>query len=344
MTLHVPIPRALEGAVYPCPNLRDFTLDENDLERTCPLDLGHHSLDPQCALGMLDELPLEILSEILAQVDIRSLMDFRRVNQRAMQVVDSISQFRTIVRHCPNSLRGILSVEAGSYISCQDLYCTLRTSRCEKCDDFGGYIYVLDCSRVCFLCISERHEYLPLSASDAIRSFGINRMLLASLHSMRSVPGCYSPNQRNCRTRLLLIDSESARRAGVARHGSVLAMEQHVARAASKSLEEYHKRVSQKAAGVPGPVPRQPPSAMVRGKRTGDARRFMAAVHAPWVDMPTNSAEWGFHCVGCERQYRCRPLHWRRKYIVNTFNDHILECGRIINGSHCLLAGMAKTG
>jgi hypothetical protein len=90
VTLDSPI---VEGLTYRNPNLKDFTLDDNDLIRTCPLDYHKHRLDPKHDLGTLDTLPLELLGLILVQIDLRSLADFRRINNQAMQVVDSVLEY-----------------------------------------------------------------------------------------------------------------------------------------------------------------------------------------------------------------------------------------------------------
>ena len=328
----------LDRLIYPYPNLKNWTLDENDLERTCPLDCGRHNIEPEYGLGVLDRLPLELLSDILVEIDIRSLMDFRRVNQRAMEVVDSIPKFQTIMRHSPNSLRGILSIESGFRISCLALFYTLCNPTCESCGDFGGYMYVLTCSRVCFLCLSEDSKYLPLLAPEVVRACGLNREFVTVLTGMRSVPGCYSPNEKICRNRLVLIDPDLAYHAGAALHGSTSAMKRHVLETNSQKWENYRKRIARKESGKLGRNPRRPPDALAIDGRSSNPRRFMAIVHAPWVDLATNLANWGFHCVGCEKEYR-RPLHWRRKYTVDTFNDHLNQCGSISNGKHCPPAG-----
>jgi hypothetical protein len=282
-------------------------------------------------------MPLELLSDTLIQLDIASLMTFRSVSQRAMQVVDSIPQFRTIVRHSLSSLRSIISVEAGPYITCQDLCRVIGDFRCEDCNDFAGYIYVLNCSRVCFLCFSKKDRYLPLTPSEACRAFGIDRRLAMASRKLKSVPGCYSPNEKASSTRLILIDPESARVAGIAFHGSALAMEQHVARVASEQSAKYRERLSRRADGEPGPSPRQPPRpAGVARSLTSFAKRFMAVVRAPSVASLEASTEWGFHCVGCERQYDRRPLHWRRKFTMDTFGDHLVQCGPILSDKHVL--------
>jgi len=123
VTLDSPI---VEGMTYRRPNLKDFTLDDNSLTHTCPLDYHRHHLDPKHDLGVLDELPLELLEFVLVQIDLRSLTDFRRINNRAMQVVDPILEYRLMQRHAPDLLRGILSVELGLHISAQALFRTLN--------------------------------------------------------------------------------------------------------------------------------------------------------------------------------------------------------------------------
>lgn len=122
---------------------------------------------------------MELLSEIILLIDLRCLTDFRRDNQRAMQVVDSISQYRTILAHSPGSLRGTLIVETASFISCRDLFDILCTAKCEECEDFGGFICMLTCRRICFLCLSENPNYHPLLVCEAVRKFGLDSKLLA---------------------------------------------------------------------------------------------------------------------------------------------------------------------
>jgi hypothetical protein len=319
---------------YRHPNVKDFTLDYNDLTRTCPLDNHNHHPDPKHDLGVLDTLPLELLSLVLLQVDIRSLTDFRRINNRAMQVVDSVLEYRLVQQHTTNLLRGILSVEIGSHISTQALFRTLNESKCEQCGDFAGFVYLLTCKRVCFLCLYENPKYCPLSITEAVRKFGVHRRLFASLHAIKSVPGCYSPNEYIRKTRFTLIDSESARQVRIQCHGSTEAMEQHVAEEGRKKLESYQRRVAGESDS--GTTSRRRPATGVQDGRTSDPRRFMAVVRAPWIKPSTNAVEWGFHCVGCKKKYRDRPLHWRRKYCVETFSDHIEECGCVYDGEHHL--------
>lgn len=162
MPSDIAIIRALRGATYLRPNVIDHTLDDNSLEDKCPLDNDKHYINPQYHLGVLDKLPLELLCNTLLKTDIRSLTDFRCVNARAMEVVNSILEYQLILRNCPALLRGLLSTGLGSSFSCEDLFRTLNAYDCATCGDFAGFIYILTCRRVCFLCFSEKPEYFPL--------------------------------------------------------------------------------------------------------------------------------------------------------------------------------------
>jgi hypothetical protein len=322
----------VEGLTYRRPNLKDFTLDDNDLVRTCPLDNYKHHLEPKHDLGILETLPLELLGLVLVQIDLRSLTDFRRINNRAMQVVDSILEYRLMHRHTSNLIRGILSVELGSHVSVQALFKTLNEFKCEECGDFAGFVYLTTCRRVCFLCLYEKSRYFPLLISEAEWKFGVSRRLFAALPAVKSLPGCYSPNEYVRKARLTLLDSESARQIAIKYHGTAEVMEQHVAEAGQKRWESYQWKV----AGDSGTTSRRRPGISVQEGRRSDPRRFMAVVRAPWIKPSSNAVEWGFHCVGCKRQYRSRPLHWRRKYCVETFSDHIRECRSVRDGEHHL--------
>jgi ribosomal protein S14 len=125
-----------------------------------------------------------------------------------MWLVESFPQYKAIRKHAYNALRGTMYIETGRWITCGMVYEKLCTAECEECGDFGGYLYILTCKRVCFLCLSVDKQYLPLRYSHAIRKFGLNRPILRTLPRMRSIPGTYSPNQKKVRTHLALVDSD----------------------------------------------------------------------------------------------------------------------------------------
>ena len=231
---------------------------------------------------------------VLSRLDIRTLTNFRRVNQLAMEVLDSILQYKAVATYAHNALRGILSLETGQWISCETLYEKLCTAECEKCGDFGGYLYILTCRRVCFLCLSTDSRYLPLPYSEAIRKFGINCSILNTLPHMRSIPGTYSPKAKKCNRRLTLVDSESAYHAGITLHGSLSAMQQYVSDVAAQKLEEYNERVLRSRAGST----RRPRTEDIYDGLSWNPLRFVAIVRTPWFNRVSRELECGFHCIG----------------------------------------------
>jgi hypothetical protein len=74
---------------------------------------------------------------------------FRRVNCRAMELVDSVHQYAAIIKHCHTIICAIVSMETDAF-DCDVLYTTLSTTPCSTCERFGDHLYLIDCRRVCY--------------------------------------------------------------------------------------------------------------------------------------------------------------------------------------------------
>ncbi|KAL9129168.1 MAG: hypothetical protein Q9217_002308 [Psora testacea] len=310
---------------------REYTLFDNLLFLGKPPEKNHH-ISARTGLGALDKFPLELLQMLLLQFDLRTLTDFRRVNQRALQVTESIPQYKAITTCAREALHGILIIETGRWITCETLYEKLCTAECEECGAFAGYLYILTCRRVCLVCLGEHKRYLPLRYSHAIRKFGVNHRILDTLPHMRSMAGAYSPNVRVCREQLALVDPESAYQAGIAVHKSLDAMKQYVSDIAAQKLREYHERESlAKSKGHVSTLRR------LRRPQTEDSfdgglrnpMRFMAIVRMPWLHRDSQKLEWGFHCLGCRNFLGGGPLYYKRKFSVASFIEHLRQHGNI---------------
>ncbi|RAH41841.1 uncharacterized protein BO95DRAFT_467448 [Aspergillus brunneoviolaceus CBS 621.78] len=305
--------RLISESTYVFLNLTDNTLD--DVDESLRLD-KQLKLDPHSArygLGALEKLPLGILHPTLLALDIRSMTEFHP-------------------RARPAALRGSLNHETARDFSCQALYETLSTAECDGCGDFGGYLYLLACRRVCFLCLTEKTDYLPLSRKDVIRQFGLDPTHLARLPHMKSFPGQYSPRWIKCRRRETLFDHGSAREAGIAVHGTAEAMERYALEMISKQLEAYNSRLSvRQTSQRPGRPPR---SADAFDGHCSNPKRFVGIIRAPFFSRNTLSPEWGFHFLACKAHHYRRPLHWRRKYTIESCRDHTREFGEVVGGKH----------
>ncbi|KAG6151611.1 hypothetical protein E4U37_004695 [Claviceps purpurea] len=150
---------------------------------------------PACqSAGQLDQLPAELLIKVVLYLDVPSLTDFRRVNRRAMEIVDSVPQYAAIIKHCPNIVRAILSIKADAFDG-NVLYKTLSTFSCSTCERFGDHLYLINCRRVCYHCFTRRLEYFPLTVGRA-----------SSLITHDMIQRCKATSNRQYLRRLQLFD------------------------------------------------------------------------------------------------------------------------------------------
>ncbi|KAF5021563.1 hypothetical protein F66182_6392 [Fusarium sp. NRRL 66182] len=301
-------PDLLDFTTYTRQNICDNTLDDARLATRCPLDNGRYtnaSTSPRCSAGQLDLLPAELLIQVLLSVDLPSLTRFRRVNRRAMELVDSVPQYDAIMKHCPNIIRAILSIQADAF-DCHVLYTTLSTTRCSTCKRFGDYLYLIDCRRVCYFCFTRRPEYFPLTIGRASSFFtpkgtqqqrsaitSRQRLRAANLPSVLSLPGRYCTSWAGERGNL-----------------------------AQKRLQLFDRQaVIQDLAGSGLPK---------MDKTTREPQRFMAIITAPYLFDSGRQADWGCFCLGCKEEKEEKARHFRIKYTRKEVSEHIMRFGQVL--------------
>lgn len=265
----------------------DHTLDDADLESRCPLDNGRHATHhPRSSLGQLDLLPPELITGVLLALDLPTLTAFRRVNQSAMNLVDTLRPYSMIFRHCPNVLRAVLSIEATSY-DCQSLFETLCTSKCAACGRFGGYLYLATCERVCYYCYTSHPAFLPIPVTRAAQATGRTRKDLKRLPHIRSLPGKYTAWEKSSKGRRLLWDQRAV-------------MGDSSETAAHKLAESLRQR----------------------DHTTRESSRFMSIISAPCFGPAGSPVDWGFWCVECRDGPRTAG-QFRVKFTKDSILDHI---------------------
>jgi len=186
----------------------DYTLDDAGLDTRCPLDNGRHVIQPKQSVGQLDRLPVELIDHVLRMLDIPTLSTFRRVNQRAMHLVDSLPPYRRVWTSCPTILRVVVSINAASF-SCETLFRELTREKCRSCSCFGGYLYLITCKRVCYQCFTTKKEYFPISLTLATRQSKLQKKSLSHLPQVQSLPGRYATTARLSRYRMTLVDRQA---------------------------------------------------------------------------------------------------------------------------------------
>jgi len=318
----------------------DLNVKENTLDDNLPvLPLPYYESDqdaqrpPEFDLAILDRLPLELIQMCVAHLDLETLLEFRKVNRRAKQVVNSTAEYKRIVQHAPAVIQAILSIGMGSWISCADIYQQLRTPECQKCGDFGGYFYILGCQRVCFLCFTGHEDFHPLNTIRAEWKFGLTKQSVAALPRMTTVTGIYTPMHRPRQYSLEFVDPATAHLQGIKLHGSQSAMDLYVA----KKQKKLEKRREARRGRL---KPLSSQYALDRMLQTLDEKsanplRFVAIVCFPWLNAATGKSERGRWCIAC-RHLRTRPTHFQRRFSIEMFQEHLKECGAIVNGEHKL--------
>lgn len=270
-------------ATYTKQRICDNTLDDAQLATRCPLDnvrCGAMTSLSRHSAGQLDQLPAEILVQVLLCTDIPSLTGFRRVNHRARELVDSVPEYAAIIKHCPDVIRAILSIQADAF-DCSVLYKTLGTTRCSTCERFGDHLYLITCRRVCYFCFTRRLEYCPLTMGRALRFVNVDETqesgVMTSRQRLRSSnpPSVLSLPGRYCA-------------AGTGRGGNLQ----------RTRLQLFDRRaVIQDDAGF---APMEP------DKSTREPRRFMAIMTVPYLFDFGRQADWGYFCLGCNEEKRKR--------------------------------------
>ncbi|KAH7311926.1 hypothetical protein BKA65DRAFT_530390 [Rhexocercosporidium sp. MPI-PUGE-AT-0058] len=288
----------------PKQNICDNTLDDADLATHYPLDNGRHASPPVYpTVGKLDKLPVEILTQILMYTDIPSITRFHRVNSRAMLLVDSVPQYATILKHCPNIIRATLSIQADGF-DCNVLYAALSSTRCAMCESFDGHLYLIDCRRLCYLCFTRRPEYMPLTIGLASTFFlpdtTKQRHAITSRQCLRAAnpPSILSLPGRYCT-------------AWSEKGGNLV----------RKRLELFDRRAVIQNLAAPGPP--------MLDKTTRDPYQFMAIITAPHLFNSSLQVDWGYFCLGYNDEMEERKRHFRMNYTRNEVLEHVVKYGPV---------------
>jgi len=269
--------------------IEDNTLDNRPFKVRFPRRRKGQPLpQPLHSLGQIDTLPLELLCQVLLELDVPTLTAFRRVNRQALTVVDSIPQYRRVFQHCSHLLQAIVVSGANSF-NFNKLYTCLSTSHCTNCAEFGGYLYLINCQRICFFCLDRNKVYLPVEESSAI-GIGFKKDLLEQLPHIVSLSGRYNYFNRRSRRRVKLYDRTALR---------LLAGE-----------------------GMKTSVRWNP------DWRMRQAMLYMAIVPVPQLTLD-GGVDWGLHCLACTKRDDGIWLLSRFTFTRTGMLDHFEDYGPV---------------
>ncbi|ORY17098.1 hypothetical protein BCR34DRAFT_634417 [Clohesyomyces aquaticus] len=145
--------------------------------------------------GSLDQLPLELLLDILLRLDMLSLFKLRQANLRLRQAVDSLKKYQMVVSHGLNLFRALLRTRLAIYISLLDFYDALCTKACTLCGEFGGF---------------GAPETQVQSLASARRLFQLTGAEINQLRSFKTFPGIYAMDELEYKYRITVVSRHQA--------------------------------------------------------------------------------------------------------------------------------------
>ncbi|KAI5464193.1 hypothetical protein BGZ63DRAFT_401163 [Mariannaea sp. PMI_226] len=263
------------------------TQDDNCIARGVPIrnSQSPSARIPKESLGLIKALPPELLNQILYQLDLPSLFAFRRVNRCALLAVDGLHSLGVLREHCPDVLGAFLSVRTRLF-DLTHLYETVKTSQCSKCTEFGNYLCLITCRRICYSCFNRRLEFLPASVTHVTNISTVvpqQERRLKTQPSTIGPPGTRVAFAKPWAQKLRLLDRGTA----------------------VELCEDY--------------------SSYVLSPRGAETRRRMAIISAPTINTSEMLADWGTPCFICSEARRswgdaARP---KTKYTREGLANHV---------------------
>ncbi|KAI4868381.1 hypothetical protein F4820DRAFT_123059 [Hypoxylon rubiginosum] len=174
------------------------------------------------SLGLLEVLPAELLLLTLNFLDFQSLSRLSRACLKGKAVVETLPAYKEMMKHAPEVLTALGRTGLLSYHSSSLLRQTLRSEKCVSCFDFGAFLFLPTCERVCFECLHQNQALRMTTLASAKRCFHLTHSQLKRIPIMHSIPGIYCVRfqvsySRTCR----LVSVKQAKQLGIEVHGSI---------------------------------------------------------------------------------------------------------------------------
>lgn len=296
-------------------SLSRYCIDDIMLEACCRLDNGRLRRDRerrnQPNSGFFSRLPLELLHMVFDNLHIQGLTTLRRTNSDVRRQISDYIPYKDIHDQAPSLLRACLATGVADWIHANPLRRALNSSDCALCGDFGSYISILSCQRLCLICASTNDLAMPvrLSPLGHAKGYRLHESQIRDVPRIRVIPGTYGPAETPAKAESVLAD-----------------------RAALLQIrEEFQARLPQTSMQAGG----RPGQELGRFAKIGD--RFAHLLLIPWKDSAEGRLQSGLSCRSCVpgmvkwgsdyRYVQPRSVtHQHRLYTVKAFVKHLEEC------------------
>ena len=237
------------------------------------------------SLGALEQ-PVEIIQNILSELSLRDLRNFKAVNSRARSMVVSNWKYRNVITYASEMVSALYKTELVSTFPLIRIHDVLTQARCVVCNRFGGYVSLPGLQRCCERCARYDPELIPIRLDSSLKDHrtlvrkarGHVPMLLWAVGlEMTNLPGSrfniFDTRPENDITNVFLVSSADAASVGRVPNGS---------------------------------------SGRVRMPCT-DSLRYswrQTAVPMPHLESKTQIVTRGYRCKGCTRAQHYRGASW----------------------------------
>jgi hypothetical protein len=251
---------------------------------------------PTAELGILGRLPVELISMVIRELDIRSFFHFRQVNRRARVLATGLWEYELVSKHGLEGLRGLLRAELADYFTISDLYRPLLADKCSTCGAFGGLLFLFTAERCCFACLQSSANYrvLPPSTFAKLAHISPSRLKRLAGPTLRTAPGIYNMMETPTKRPNYLIFEEKAIQTLVA-----------------------HRAIGEDAIRN------------LRSRTEQSNQRSMVATAYPCYSLETLKLERGVSCKGCQVRLellRVESDDRDRTFSTQGFLSHFSQC------------------
>ena len=331
----------LRYRTYSRGDICDRTIDTEYLQHDCPLDQTSsktpspsHMQDATTSLGRFEKLPLETTQNILSNADLSTLTLLRSISKPMNNLINSLLAYKKVITHSPDALRALLSTQVAQYFTVNDLYGALRDQNCFVCGSFGAFLYLLECRRCCWKCLSSAQDLLPISLAATKLLYRSDKQTMAKIPTLLNIPGSYGLKQSR---------SSDKRSKGGVRVALVAYGAARKACADSQVREDlsedYEKAKLETRIAFRGPLSKDFMRDMdcmnydPAGYKAGyelEPQRFMAAIRFPTLIAGNDTVEWGLSCLGCldEAKVEDEERFWNEQYTTKRMVEHLEQCDK----------------
>ena len=250
---------------------------------------------------------------IILDTDLQGVTDLRATNHSIRLLIDNHPQYSLVFTHYSQLLRGLLATKLASWFTISAIFeSVVKDFKCRACGNYGPFVYLLTCSRVCRCCMLHDHRYFPCNAATARRDFNLTQTTLKrGVPTLHTLPGHYAE---------AFYDSPVGRRRGVPHYKKrycLVDFEQTLQLAKRRQGSDdviVHKFVDQQG--------RILPKYLQADNKSKNPRRYMGVIHVPWLDTEHEIIEDGLSCRSCfDGDDDRRPV-----FTIATFEEHVKEC------------------